>query len=159
MRCGQWYSSRGSTFLPVHTVNCVQTLKALAVLPSSALFVAGEGGDGIVARLEAPAEPHSTPDVSGRQRRVYVAAAAGMPNWGPICHFCVVPPNTDATNTYTTTTTNPTSISRNGSTIYACCGKGNRATIRQIQSGARVETLFVTDPTYGEASGHGSLFC
>jgi hypothetical protein len=25
--CDQWHSSRASTFLPVHTVNCVQTLK------------------------------------------------------------------------------------------------------------------------------------
>jgi hypothetical protein len=26
--CAQWYSSRVHIFLPVHTINCVQTLKA-----------------------------------------------------------------------------------------------------------------------------------
>jgi hypothetical protein len=29
LMCDQWHSSRVSTFLPVHTVNCVQTLKAV----------------------------------------------------------------------------------------------------------------------------------
>jgi hypothetical protein len=42
--CDQWHSSRVSTILPVHTVNCVQTLKAKPV--RSDRFLCGRRGAG-----------------------------------------------------------------------------------------------------------------
>ena len=97
----------------------------LAVLPSGALFVAGDGGDGVIATRDG--DGGGGGNGGGSRRRAYSASAEGRQNWGPLNHMCIVAP---ASSSSSSSSASVSSISAStagnsddggdGSIVYVC---------------------------------------